>query len=474
MEIQEQFLKLFLPENQNTLILLFWLNSTLSILILIFRFSYFGKLNERPLLFFGGAKLLNSISFLLFFLREKESTGYVFLDLILPNSLLFVGYFLESLAILILIKSVSKKIFRLQYIILISDLLVFIGAVVLNSQIFIRIAIASGIFISLLFAPTIYLLKGKTNSLFKKILGIHYSIYLIAMVFRVWYFLNIQSTNSLINMGLVHSTMILMIFLLTLVNGVGYLLLLQEEKEFQIKKLLNDKDKFFSIIAHDLKGPFNGIIGLSELLLEKDNQFSQEEGNEFIKLINESSKNTYTLLENLLTWARSQTGNIQFSPKQFEISEITDKTISLLANIAKNKKITIYSEIDGNQLVVADKNMLETVFRNLISNAIKFTREKGEVTLSMERKNGKIIFSVKDNGVGIAPDDIENIFALNHRKNGIGTHNESGTGLGLMISKDFIEKHGGTIWVKSQLGEGSEFKFSIPDQINFAAKSLEK
>ncbi len=214
-----------------------------------------------------------------------------------------------------------------------------------------------------------------------------------------------------------------------------------------------------------MKGPFNGIIGLSELLLEKDNDLNNEEANEFIELIHQSSKNTFSLLENLLSWAQSQTGSLTFNPKKTDLSAIVCKTVHLLTNIAKNKNISIHSEIEKNQFVTADSNMLETIFRNLISNAIKFTENNGEITLSMKRESHQVIFSVKDSGIGIAPEKITSLFAINKRKTTSGTNNESGTGLGLMLCKDFVEKHGGKIWVESEIAKGSIFKFTIPDNL---------
>ena len=201
------------------------------------------------------------------------------------------------------------------------------------------------------------------------------------------------------------------------------------------------------------------------MLLENDNQLDNKETNEFIQLINQSSKSAFSLLDNLLTWAQSQTGTIEFSPKELEIHSVTDKTISLLSNIAKSKNISIRSEFEEKQHLVADRNMLETIFRNLISNAIKFTNTNGDVVLSMKKENGQLVFSVRDNGIGIAPDKIAQLFAINNRNTTSGTNDETGTGLGLMLCKDFVEKHGGQIWVNSQPGKGSDFMFSIPDNL---------
>ncbi|WP_338646625.1 HAMP domain-containing sensor histidine kinase [Flavobacterium sp. KS-LB2] len=256
----------------------------------------------------------------------------------------------------------------------------------------------------------------------------------------------------------------LITFLVLISSGVGYLLLLQEEKEIQIKKLLSDKDAFFSIIAHDLRGSFNGILGLSEMLLEKENNIVNEEREEFIQLIYQSSKNTFSLLENLLSWAQSQTGRIDFNPSKVEVSAIVNRTISLLSKHAEYKSITIKSEIPLEQFVTADANMLETIFRNLISNAIKFTNTNGQVTISMDKERKQFVFYVKDNGIGLSSENINTLFDINSKKSTTGTHEELGTGLGLMLCKDFVEKHQGSISVHSKENEGCTFMFSIPNE----------
>ncbi len=462
MEILQQFSKLFSLDIRNTMGILFWGSFTLAILVFTFRYTIFSKESQKQLLIFGFSKILLAFAWLAFFLRI-DTVSYDPIKFITTNTLVLSGYYLESVAMLMIVKSSTKRTFQRQFILFIITLISFYIAVGLQAPSNIRVSLASLNIFLLLLVPTLLFLTEINGSLFRKILGLNYIILLSALAFRMIYPL-IYTSTSLYSVEATQRTMFLIIFLMMTISGVGYLLLLQEEKEMQVKKLLEDKDQFFSIIAHDLKGPFNGIIGLSELLLEKDTDLNNEETNEFIALIHQSSKNTFSLLENLLTWAQSQTGSLTFNPKKIEINSITDKTIHLLTNIAKSKNISIQSEIEKNQYVFADNNMLETIFRNLISNAIKFTNNNGEVIISMKRENKQIIFSIQDNGIGIAPEKTASLFAINQKNNTLGTNNESGTGLGLMLCKDFVEKHGGKIWVNSEINKGSTFMFSIPEK----------
>ncbi|GIZ07787.1 sensor histidine kinase KdpD [Flavobacterium sp. UMI-01] len=462
MEILNQFSRLFVLDIRNTMGLLFWGNFTLAILVFTFRYALSTKYSKPHLLIFGWSKILLSFAWLAFFLRNDTVT-YDAIKFCIPNTLVFTGYYLESVAMLMMVEGTKKKAFRTQLGLFVLTLLSFYLAVWLKAPSNIRVSLASVNIFLLLIIPTLRFLTETRSSLFKKILGFNYIILLLALVFRIVYPL-FKTSTSLYSVDATQKIIFLIVFVMMTISGVGYLLLLQEEKEIQIKKLLDDKDRFFSIIAHDLRGPFNGIIGLSELLLENDHELDTKETNEFIQMIHQSSKNAFSLLDNLLTWARSQTGNLEFRPQKIEVSTIIDKTIHLLTNIAKNKNITIQSEIAPHQYVIADKDMLETVFRNLISNAVKFTENNGTIVLSMKKENDQIIFSVQDNGIGIAPEKITKLFAINQRNNSLGTNNETGTGLGLMLCKDFVEKHGGKIWVQSQVGEGSTFMFSIPDK----------
>jgi signal transduction histidine kinase len=247
------------------------------------------------------------------------------------------------------------------------------------------------------------------------------------------------------------------------------LILTKQKEEIQttaseLEKANKTKDKFFSIIAHDLKSPFNSLLGFSELLLENHKEYDENERESYLKIINEVAKNTYELLETLLTWARSQTDRLKFNPEKINIEALIYEIIFLLKETAKNKEIEILSKVDKEIVIYADKNMISTVIRNLISNAIKFTPVRGKITVVVyiSNDNENVQVSVKDTGVGIPPETQSKLFKITETVTTKGTENESGTGLGLILCKDFIEKHGGRIWVESVPTKGSEFLFTIP------------
>jgi PAS domain S-box-containing protein len=235
-----------------------------------------------------------------------------------------------------------------------------------------------------------------------------------------------------------------------------------KENNQQLTLLNATKDRFFSIIAHDLRNPFNVIMGFSEILLKKINKLNPEKIQKYHKMIFTSSVNVNSLLENLLQWSRSQTDRIYYEPAMYNLFAITEETIKLLKTDAEQKNITIQQLIDPNIMVHVDENMIKTVFRNLISNAIKFTNENGRITLKLQIDDQIAIVSVADTGVGISAETISKLFRVDTIVTTKGTSKESGTGLGLLLCKDFVEKHNGKIWVESILGKGSEFKFTLP------------
>jgi signal transduction histidine kinase len=235
-----------------------------------------------------------------------------------------------------------------------------------------------------------------------------------------------------------------------------------DEQSNKLKQLNSTKDKFFSIIAHDLKNPFNSIAGFTELMIENNDKYDEAKRLKFLKIIKGSTAKVSSLLDNLLMWANSQSGNLKFNPKNINLAQQVTGVISFLEIQAINKDIAILNRVEKNVHVKADENMLDTIFRNLISNAIKFTEPKGEILIYATLKNDFYEITVKDNGVGITEAEIEAIFSVNEISSSLGTSNEQGSGLGLILCRDFVESHGGKIWVKSMVNEGSEFKFTLP------------
>ena len=230
----------------------------------------------------------------------------------------------------------------------------------------------------------------------------------------------------------------------------------------ELNELNIAKDKFFSIIAHDLKNPFYGIMGLSQILASNEEEVSEEEKETMIKEIKELSTNTYKMLDNLLEWSRSQTGKLEFNPRQFDISNLLNENIIQLKKSADVKRISLSSYVIPGTYVFADANMINTVLRNLISNAIKFTRAEGTINIQNELNDGFVVISVADNGIGMNQKTLDQLFRLDKSASSVGTAGERGTGLGMVLCKEFIEQNGGKIWVESQLEKGSTIYFSIP------------
>ncbi len=241
----------------------------------------------------------------------------------------------------------------------------------------------------------------------------------------------------------------------------------QAENEIKLKsealqKLNAEKDKFFSIIAHDLKSPFNSILGFSDLLVEQVREKNYAGIEKYAGIILNSSQRALDLLMNLMEWTRSQTGRMEFNPEYLELVAFIKDITPLYDDIASQKSITIKQELPANVTVFADKGMINTVFRNLISNAIKFTNPGGKIIITAVENHGIITISVKDNGVGISPESRKKLFRIDENHSTRGTQNEKGTGLGLILCREFIDKHGGQIRVESEVGKGSTFYFSLP------------
>lgn len=222
------------------------------------------------------------------------------------------------------------------------------------------------------------------------------------------------------------------------------------------------KDKFFSIISHDLRNPFSSILGFSKMLTEDIHKFDKEKIQQLVQHINNSSLQTYNLLENLLEWSRSQSGVIRFNRVIYNLASLIDETIELSKAAAANKDISIEINLDKSLVVCVDKDMFNTVIRNLLSNAIKYTNQYGMVKVMASLQDTNVLVSVSDSGVGISQSIITKIFNITEKTSEPGTNREKGSGLGLLLCKEFVEKHGGKIWVESEVGAGSKFQFTIP------------
>lgn len=234
----------------------------------------------------------------------------------------------------------------------------------------------------------------------------------------------------------------------------------QINKELEI--LNATKDKLFSVIAHDLKNPFNIIIGYSSFLIDEYSDQMTDEIKVSISSIYKSSSSAYELLQNLLVWSRSQIGGLKCQPQKINLNKILKENFNLYENNVNSKELTLINNVNENQYAFADENMINTVFRNLLSNAIKFTDNGGKVSVSAEEKNNFIEIHIKDTGVGISRDDISKLFRQDIYYSTTGTNKEKGTGLGLILCKDFIEQNGGEIFVESEVGKGSSFTFTLP------------
>lgn len=230
----------------------------------------------------------------------------------------------------------------------------------------------------------------------------------------------------------------------------------------ELRQLNNTKDKFFSIIAHDLRNPFITILGFTDLLLTDYKELDESEIIFYLEEMKKSAEISHNLLQNLLQWSRSQTGRIEFNPTKILLKNLVNVNLELLQPTATNKEIQIKSEVVDDIYVQADEDMLNTIIRNLITNAIKFTPKGGTITIAAKEVGKYAEISVEDTGVGMSEATMANLFRLDTTHSTLGTNQEAGTGLGLILCKEFVEKHDGKIWVESKLGVGSKFIFYLP------------
>jgi len=246
--------------------------------------------------------------------------------------------------------------------------------------------------------------------------------------------------------------------------------LARSEENLQIAN--NTKDKFFSILAHDLRNPISTFYQILDFIITSQKTLDEEEKSGFLRTLRDTASNIRDLLENLLSWARSQTGRIDFKPALQTLASLARETADLHFQGALQKNITIKVNIAADITAYFDTNMVSTILRNLISNAIKFTQGGGTVTVAAEEQGDFLAVTVTDTGIGMTARDLERLFRIDVHPSKIGTGKEKGTGLGLIICKEFVERHGGTIIAGSEPGKGSTFTFTLPRRASQELNSL--
>lgn len=236
-----------------------------------------------------------------------------------------------------------------------------------------------------------------------------------------------------------------------------------EQKNMELEMSNQERDKLFSIIAHDLKGPLGSMMSLTEIMTEKTEIIEPDKMTDLVKALHNTSKNVYALIENLLDWSLMKRGRFDFKPKTFQAKKAILDVVSGLSGMAKNKSVNIEISVPSDLIFQADLKMFQTILRNLVSNAVKFSNPNGMVTISVQdTSEGMIQISVTDNGIGMEPDLIKQLFQIDANVGRQGTDGESTNGLGLVLCKEFVEKHQGNIWAESESNKGSAFHFTIP------------
>ena len=321
-----------------------------------------------------------------------------------------------------------------------------------------------------------YLFFNKKKYKFSIILSLVLLTYSIFQIVRAILIYHIgESYNFMKGSTIDNWYLVISVFVIS-ASSMGLIMLLKEidqktillkntriqEDKLKLEELNVTKDKLFSIIAHDLRSPFNSILGFSELLIKNTKDFDVAKTEKYLEIINSSAKNTLTLLDNLLNWAKTQTGQIKCKPEKINLGVIIKEVLETFSSISKNKNITLNFIQSDTIEVYSDVNMLKTVLRNLICNAIKFTHPKGTIKISIIQNQNNIEITISDNGVGMNKETQRKLFKIDPTIIATGTAAEKGSGLGLILCKEFVEKLQGKIWVESELGKGSDFKFTLP------------
>jgi signal transduction histidine kinase len=340
------------------------------------------------------------------------------------------------------------------------------------------------IYWSVVIPPVAFFLLGKKNGyLISLAFAIIMVIYFISR-FKFWGH-DEFGLESIFNIGVAYTGLVLLIALFETSRQKAFDRMIRDlerrkiveqdlkENETRLYNLNTTKDKFFSIIAHDLRGPLSTLIEATQLISDESVKLSEKEREDLLKHLNISAHNSFSLLENLLEWSQVQRELMKFKPQMLNLKNLVTESIKIIVEAARAKSIELITNIPDDLYIYADNHMLQTIIRNTISNSIKFTHEGGIVAISAHHENTNIIISVKDNGIGMNDYLLKNLFRIDVDTKRQGTNGEQTTGLGLLLCKEFIDKHKGKITVESEPQKGSLFRFSIPSPILSTIKDTE-
>lgn len=398
---------------------------------------------------------------------------YAFRGIVAENWIIIISNGLSFLGILYSLYGIylANESFNLRYFIIATAIAIVCTlayALFIGGADNIRIAVYSFVSsIYILIGSIVFLRKGKENSLYGFFSILTFALF-GAFAYRGFEALSLNSIN--LYSPFISNKITLVIYLLLSFSSAIFILLIMKEEDRKIlkhdnellDKLNSTNNKIMSVLAHDLRNHFNAILGFTNILKDDNVNLNSKEGKMYINILNEQAEDTNNLLESLLSWARTQTKQFQYYPEFIPLNETIINLIDSLKNLAALKGITLMEEVPTGTNIYADKNMLNTIIRNLISNSIKFTPKKGIIKVKVSEHTDYLKFEVQDNGIGINKNEVDKLFNINTNRSTRGTNNEKGTGLGLLLCKDFVEKHGGTIWVESEPNVGSTFLFTIP------------
>lgn len=453
--------------------ILFFLALNNLFIIALFIYQYFYHHKQWYLLMVALGITVQTFAIVLYANRDIMSPWLAFR---INNFLLISCFALTAFGLISFDGRFRKKLFRLFII----AVFVFYGAILImeeNNSIRSVIRIFSCSFFYGIGAY--YLLVNKNRYKFSILLSGVLLLYATFQLFRGIHIFQLGKAYVFLQNSAFNNWFLIISVLVISAISIGFIMLLKEmdqktilwknkiieQDRRKLEALYQTQNKLFSIIAHDLRSPFINILGLSDILMGTVKENTDPESEKCTELINSTAKTTLNLLDNLLNWAKSQTGELGFTPEKLILSEVIMEIIGLKMSSAKAKNISLqYVHTDDIELIT-DKNILETILRNLISNALKFTNIGGRIKVTATALGEQVEISIADNGVGMTEETIRKIFDLSTNITLRGTANENGSGLGLVLCKEFVKKLDGRLWVESEKGKGSTFKFTLPRQI---------